>query len=95
MDLFQYYPQAPGYRQRETSRAAAEHITPCAKTLRDKALQALSEPLTADEVAERLGVSILAIRPRVTELAKLGKVEDSGTRRKNSSGRPAIVWVVA
>jgi len=51
-----------------------------------------STGLTADEVAGRLGLSILSIRPRITELARLGKVRDSGERRRNGSGRKAIVW---
>ncbi|MGU3316308.1 hypothetical protein ACLBWH_12225 [Sphingomonas sp. M6A6_1c] len=51
-----------------------------------------SNGLTADEVAGRLGLSILSIRPRLTELARLGRVRDSGSRRRNVSGKQAIVW---
>jgi hypothetical protein len=47
---------------------------------------------TADEIAARLGESILTIRPRITELNKLCKIKDTGVRRPNSSGRNAIVW---
>lgn len=93
MDLFQY-PGLPGFQNRDTSRAAADHAAPAAPLLRDKALAVLerSNGLTADQVAAKLGESILSIRPRVTELARLGKVRDSGERRANSSGRSAIVW---
>lgn len=92
-DLFRY-PNAPGAQARDTSQAAADAIAADAPTLRARALRVLerSNGLTADEVAGRLGLSILAIRPRVTELSRLGKVRDSGERRKNASGRPAIVW---
>lgn len=92
-DLFRY-PQKPGAQDRDTSRAAAEHADETAPQLRARALAVLerSKGLTADEVAGRLGLSILSIRPRVTELARLGKVRDSGLRRRNASGRNAIVW---
>lgn len=92
-DLFRY-PDAPGAQDRDTSRAAAEAIQPTAATLRAKALAIVerSNGLTADEVAGRLGLSILSIRPRLTELARLHKVRDSGSRRRNQSGRQAIVW---
>lgn len=36
--------------------------------------------------------SIDARTPRCSELAALGRVEDSGLRRANSSGKKAVVW---
>lgn len=51
-------------------------------------------PMTADEVAGALGQSVLAIRPRVTELQqdRFGAVVvRTGERRLNASGRPAAV----
>jgi predicted HTH transcriptional regulator len=50
--------------------------------------------MTADEVAENMGKSILSIRPRIAELSKLGSIEDSGQRRTNESGKVATVWRV-
>ena len=93
-DLFRY-PQAPGAQDRSTSHEAAAEVAPAAPLLRARALEVLerSNGLTADEVAGRLGESILSIRPRLTELARLGDVRDSGARRKNKSGRSAIVWM--
>lgn len=92
-DLFSY-PHAPGARDRDTSREAAEAVAGTAPLLRTKALAVVerSNGLTADEVAGRMGLSILSIRPRLTELSRLGKVRDSGQRRANASGRRAIVW---
>lgn len=49
---------------------------------------------TADEIAYALGYSILTVRPRVSELNRMQKIADSGARRKNASGRNAIVWRV-
>lgn len=93
-DLFTY-PHAPGAQDRDTSRAAAEDAAETAPTLRAKALTILqhSEGLTADQVAAKLGKSILSIRPRVAELARMGKVRDTGERRPNISGKQAIVWM--
>jgi predicted ArsR family transcriptional regulator len=92
-DLFAY-PLAPGAQDRGTSRAAAEVAATTSPLLRAMALDVLerSNGLTADQVAARLGKSILSIRPRITELARLGKVRDTGDRRPNASGRTAIVW---
>jgi predicted ArsR family transcriptional regulator len=92
-DLFAY-PHHPGAQDRDTSQAAAEGIAATAPRLRARALAVVerSNGLTADEIAGRLGLSILSIRPRLTELSRLGKVRDSGVRRKNVSGRGAIVW---
>lgn len=92
-DLFRY-PHQPGAQDRDTSRDAATSAAETAPLLRAKALAVLerSNGLTADEVAGRLGLSILSIRPRITELSRLGKVRDSGVRRRNASGRNAIVW---
>lgn len=93
-DLFTY-PHTPGYRRTDTSFAAAQAID--AKTLRSKVLDVLAKvgPLTADQCAEQIGVSILSTRPRLTELKALGKVVDTGVRRPNASGRAAAVWRLA
>ncbi len=92
-DLFAY-PHQPGAQRRDTSQAAAVSMTTAGPRLRAQVLEAFeaSKGMTADECAGRLGLSILAVRPRVTELSRLGKLRDSGARRANGSGRKAIVW---
>lgn len=78
---------------RDTSAAALSQIAPRSATLRELAMHEFHwSNLTADEVAARLGENVLAIRPRITELANAGKIQDSGTRRRNESGKSAIVW---
>jgi predicted ArsR family transcriptional regulator len=90
---FTLYPAIPGSQPRDTSEAAADSMRDSAPTLRAKALEVIRRrPSTADEVAYALDVTVLSARPRVTELFKMGLIEDSGDRRPNSSGRNAVVW---
>ncbi|HEX8382434.1 MAG TPA: hypothetical protein VF592_03565 [Sphingomonas sp.] len=93
-DLFAY-PHRPGAKARDTSRAAGASMASVSSSLQAKVLDLFerSNGMTADECAGRLGISILSIRPRVTELVRLGRLRDSGGRRANGSGRSAIVWV--
>lgn len=81
------------HRGQDTSIAAAADAAIDAKQLRGLALEHIRKtPSTADEVADALGKSVLSIRPRITELKNLGKIVDTGDRRKNTSGKSAKVW---
>lgn len=101
MDLFAYraphYPASPGYRGIDTSIAAAKAIAPKLGQLQALALGAIRAAgptgLTADELAARLGHDRWSIQPRTSELRHLGKIVDSGQRRKNCTGKSAIVWI--
>ncbi len=93
-----HYPQSPGWKaeETETSREAARSVETPAKTLRRKCHEALKgAAMTADEVAELLGASVLSVRPRVSELKAQGKVEATDKRRCNVSGKTAVVWRAA
>jgi predicted ArsR family transcriptional regulator len=91
-DLFSY-PSSPGYKATGTSQAAAEAIAPRAPTLRERVLALLkSDALTADECAARLNVTVLACRPRLSELVAAGKIFDTGLTHKNASGVKATIW---
>lgn len=95
-DLFSY-PLSPGSKERGgTSEEAAESIAPRAYTLRGRALNLLRREypagLTADEIAERCGETVLAMRPRVTELGKLGLIQKTSLCGRNTSGMRARVW---
>lgn len=86
------YPKSPGYKKSGTSKEAAKAIKPKANTIRDQVFEVLqSEALTADEVASALDMSILTIRPRCSELLRMGLIEETGTRRLNDSGKFAEV----
>lgn len=90
------YPAHPGWKDNDTSRMAALAAFGRSRELRQKCLDALSgSDRTADEIAAILGESVLAIRPRITELLKTGKIRDSGVRRLNDSHRRAKVWRLA
>lgn len=93
LDHSAFYPDAPGYKARSTSRAAAEGVAPKAGTLRARVLDAIrARPGTPEEIAARLGEPVLNTRPRTSELVRMGLIEDSGERRKAMGGRSAIVW---
>jgi hypothetical protein len=47
---------------------------------------------TADECAARLGIDILSIRPRFSELRRLGVLMPTAERRPSSRGTPSTVW---
>lgn len=91
------YPDVPGHRGADTSRAAANAIAPELGRLQRLAEEAITAAgahgLTADELAEQLGVDRLSIRPRASELRRKGLICDSGRRRPNVNGKAAIVWV--
>jgi predicted ArsR family transcriptional regulator len=100
-DLFDYappppeprYPHAPGYSEPDTSKAAAKSMEPHMGRLQAEVLKALKAcPRTADELERDLGLRTPTVTARVRELVLLGKVEDSGARRKTRSGRNAKVW---
>lgn len=86
------YPHSPGYKRNGTSQESATRIAPRTKTLRDRCLSVLKfEPLSPDEIALRLGESVLSVRPRCSELLALGKIRETDERRANASGHFAHV----
>lgn len=91
-----YQPLGPGFKEQTTSRDAAASVASRSVTLRQRAYDLIRQSSrTPDEVAEALGETVLAVRPRITELAKSGKITDTGERRANRSGKMAKVWRVA
>lgn len=92
------YPNHPGWKEPTTSRLAAEKLGD-ADNVRRLVLQKVRElPRTADEVAAALNISILTVRPRMSELRAMKSVhprlraDGKQDRRKNESGVSAIVW---
>jgi hypothetical protein len=110
-DLFAWkppaeYPNAPGYKEDTTSKDAAKAMGISASKLRADLLvlfqTAWPAGMTADEAAAKIGRSVFAIRPRITEMRKLGQLfpcltagpDPKPMRRANkSSGMGATVLV--
>ena len=82
----------------DTEREAAEKIAPRVTGLRLKVLSALADKgeigATGEVITNILGEWLYSVKPRITELARMGLVEDSGRRVMNSRKRREIVWVI-
>jgi predicted ArsR family transcriptional regulator len=92
------YPDAPGFKVAGPSKLAAEKMTSTSTKLRAAVLEQFKQNpagLTADEIARSLNLSVLSVRPRVSELNRLGTIEQTRLRRKNESGMTATVWQIA
>ena len=89
------YPNEPGWKEGDTSREAAESMSLRAITLRKSSYDfiRLHPGHTADEISVALDESLLAIRPRISELRKMLLVRNHG-RGRNRSGKAAHRWVV-
>lgn len=78
------------------SQEAAEAMEIVAIILRDEVVIALQgRTLTSDEIAAAISQSPLAVRPRLSELFRLGIVVKTHERRRNISGKTATVWALA
>ncbi len=96
--LFPEYPDVPAARPTDTSMLAADGVAedaPDGRRLVVDVITASVSGLTADQAAEEIGRTVLYTRPRVAELKRQGLIIDSGERRENLSGRPAIVWIIS
>lgn len=92
------YPEGPGANWRDTSLRAADEIEKSALNLRYHVLSMFvnHNDWTTHELAGVLNKPVSSVQPRVSELAALGLIVDSGIRRKNeASGKRAIAWKLA
>jgi hypothetical protein len=90
-DLLPSEPDGPP----DALRAAARTNVARTERLRALVLEVLAAApagLTADEIAAKLAASVLAVRPRVSELFHAGQIVKTGERRTNASGLRAYVW---
>jgi hypothetical protein len=95
-----FYPALPGAKEHGgASEDAAKAIAAEAGALRAGALAVLTAAgpggLTADEIAAIMGLDILTIRPRVSELGALGLAVKTGLRRRNARGSSCGIWIAA
>lgn len=59
-----------------------------------RVLKGYPEGLTPDQMATAIGESILTVRPACTKLKQAGHISDTGTRRRNRSGKKAAVLAI-
>jgi hypothetical protein len=90
------YGGLPGFKEPTTSRDASRAVATFSSLLRERVFAAIRaagrDGRTPDEAAADVGETVLAVRPRVTELAKAGRIVKTGARRKNVSGLLAKAW---
>ena len=93
------YPGGAGFKEPTTSREAAEKINATLNERQTEVVLALDAAgpagLTADEVAKIIDRSVLAVRPRLSELRAMKKIVPTGERRTNESRMKAKVWRLA
>lgn len=81
----------------DTEVEAAQKVAPKAPILRMKVLQYLQSRgqlgATGEQVANEIDEWIYSVKPRITELVRLGLVVDSNRRYKNSRNRNEVVWI--
>jgi hypothetical protein len=91
------YPHVAGHRGVETSIEAAEEVTQHIGRMQKMAFEAIqqrgADGLTGDEVATQNGLDPVQMRARISELRRMGRVFDSGQRRRLLSGKRGIVWI--
>lgn len=78
-----------------TSKAAAASVE--VARMEGKVLEVLRQypaGLTTEQITGYTGEPLVSISPRLRPLTEKGLVEDSGERRRNMSGRRAIIWKV-
>ena len=81
----------------DTEQLALEFVAPKLSGLRLKALQSLASVhpgLTGSQVAEKMDAWLYSVKPRLTELARMGLVRVRGERAKKDRGRQEIVWQI-
>lgn len=91
------YPDHAGHRGIDTSVAAADALAPDLGRMQRTVYGAISKAgaygLTTDEAAAKLHMHRWCVQPRTSELRSKRLIADSGRRRKNVTGKLAIVWV--
>lgn len=92
------YPHIPSAKTEGTSEQAAKEMRGKGSYLQKKVLELLKQHnhtgLTTDEAAGWLEQTVLAIRPRFSELRALGLIVKTGKTRENLSGKKASVWAL-
>lgn len=96
LPFYRDYPHNVGVKapHRDTSVAAGKSVILKQGSLKARCLSVIEKTagMTADEVSDEIGESVLNVRPAVSALVNLGMLIDSGDRRANASGNKQISW---
>ena len=77
----------------DTQAEAFKKSQPRNKPIKMKIFSALiTRPMASYELAFVLDISLLSVRPRLSELRKEGVIFDTRIRKKNPSGSNEVVW---
>ena len=83
-------------RDPDTSHAAAEQATSFVGKHRAQVYAAIRHrPMASEQISRETGLTYMQVQRRVSDLHNDGRIEDSGRRHRNSSGRQAVVWQLA
>lgn len=93
------YPSEPGFKgNADTGREAAEAMQSKCGRLQQMALAHIRAAgaggYTADELSAAMGMDRWTVQPRTSELKAKGLIVDSGQRRRNVTGKRAVVWTL-
>lgn len=77
-----------------TSLAAAQSIK--TSDLEQKVFDVIADigGATTHEIADRTGISLVSVSPRIRPLVRKNLIRDSGKKREGKSNRKSIVWEV-
>jgi len=81
----------------DTEKGAAKKAAPRVTGVRLKALkvlQTMPKGATGSVITDILNEWLYTVKPRLTELADQGYIQDSGVREKNERNRNEIVWII-
>lgn len=88
------YPQTPGYRDKDTSAAAALSIALDAEAMRGKVYAMITRPMTDWQIAAACGLEFHCAQPRRSELVACGMVKFSGEYGVSErSGKRVKKWM--
>lgn len=91
------YPNAAGYKDSDCSKEAALHVNRKLRKRQEEVLNALRKCFngaTSEEIALMVGRPALSIKPRLSELLKLGLVRKSGRKGKTELGGNCTIWEI-
>lgn len=97
------YPDTPGWKGTETSRAAAEFVAPIAGRMMDRveAYLRAKGPASPEEITTAIAAPgerllLTSVRARVCQLRNLGRIVDAGSKGLGESLRCKVIrWRVA